>query len=609
MAMFNIKTLLSTFDKKGTLMKWLKELTEMLQKSALTGVSVEQTSQTKAVLKFNFEDGSVITSDALDLPRGLPGLTGPQGPQGLRGEQGPRGQQGPVGPQGPQGLPGLPGSVGPQGPEGPQGKQGPAGPQGPKGDAGGADFADVTGFDIITPTTGTVAVSADGITYTGQVNLTSAGVTYNIPAEVTIPLTGGNGISLDADETGHKIVIKLDGNGSFPQKYYRLNTALSKARWKTTETFEWINGKEADIITAYTAAWRLPKASIGAEYSVKLSNGTTQLFAVTGQNQQFSITINASKTPTDAQTAITVRLEVNADGSARILCSGNNKEYHYIYTTIIVNKTNFYEIENSAIKVNSEVRYILDENSYAIAKSAGLRKLIDRTEGKIRFTAELPPTSNIGSYLVVGETSTEGLAYIDSILYSIPTNTSELTNDSGFVKASEENTFTATQTFGHMKTSGVYGTGGKLLLTEYANGAALGVSGAVRPKVAQVTNGGTTYKELALLDDVSQISGTLVDTYVVKIPGTITTPSGDTIQRVLCAVGTVVGTSGATTVNLDAYGSFYDYQNNAAWVCGASKHVWAKFTASNVITMYRNIEEGSDTMSVTLMFFAWRKVQ
>ena len=261
MAMFNIKTLLSTFDKKGTLMKWLKELTEMLQKSALTGVSVEQTSQTKAVLKFNFEDGSVITSDALDLPRGLPGLTGPQGPQGLRGEQGPRGQQGPVGPQGPQGLPGLPGSVGPQGPEGPQGKQGPAGPQGPKGDAGGADFADVTGFDIITPTAGTVAVSADGLTYTGQVNLASSGVTYNTPAGVTSPLTGGNGISLDADETGHKIVIKLDGNGSFPQKYYRLNMALAKGRWKTSETFDWINGQEADSIPAYVASWQLPKAS------------------------------------------------------------------------------------------------------------------------------------------------------------------------------------------------------------------------------------------------------------------------------------------------------------------------------------------------------------
>ena len=594
MAMFNIKTLLSTFDKKGTLMKWLKELTEMLQKSALTGVSVEQTSQTKAVLKFNFEDGSVITSDALDLPRGLPGLTGPQGPQGLRGEQGPRGQQGPVGPQGP---------------EGPQGKQGPAGPQGPKGDAGGADFADVTGFDIITPAAGTVEVSADGITYTGQVNLTSAGVTYNIPAEVTIPLTGGNGISLGTDETGHKVIIKLDGNGSFPQKYYSLNTALSKGRWKTSETFDWINGQEANSIMAYTTDWSLPKASKGAEYSIKLSDGTTQLFTVTGQNQQFSITINASKTPTDAQTAITVKFYVNADGSARIVCSGNNKEYHYIYTTIIVNNTSFYELANSAIKVNSEVRYILDENSYAIAKSAGLRKLIDKTDGKIRFTAEATPTASIGSYLVVGETSTEGLAYIDDVLYSIPTKTSELTNDSGFVNAAEENTFTATQTFGDVKTSGVYGTGNKLLLMEYENGAALGVSGAVRPKVAQVSDSNTTYKDVALLDDISQISGALVDTYVVKIPGTITTPSGDTIQRVLCAVGTVVGTSGATTVNLDAYGSFYDYQNNAAWVCGSSKHVWAKFTASNVITMYRNIEEGSESIPVTLMFFAWRKVQ
>lgn len=609
MAMFNIKTLLSTFDKKGTLMKWLKELTEMLQKSALTGVSVEQTSQTKAVLKFNFEDGSVITSDALDLPRGLPGLTGPQGPQGLRGEQGPRGQQGAQGPQGPQGLRGEQGPRGQQGAQGPQGPQGPAGPQGPKGDAGGADFADVTGFDIITPTAGTVEVSADGITYTGQVNLTSAGVTYNIPADVTIPLTGGTGISLDADETGHKVVIKLDGNGSFPQNYYKSNISLSKARWKTTETFDWINGQEADTITAYVAGWNFPKASIGAEYSIKLSDGTTQLFTVTGQNQQFSITINASKTPTDAQTAITMRFEVHVDGSARILCNGANKEYHYIYTTIIVNNTNFYELTKDEIKVNSEVRFILGENSYAISKSAGLQKLIDKTEGKLRFNAQSTPTSTINGYLVVGETSAEGLAYIDTVLYPIPTSTSELTNDSGFVKASEENTFTATQAFGNVKTSGVYGTGDKLLLTEYANGAALGVSGAVRPKVAQVSGSGTTYKDVALLDDISQISGTLVDTYVVKIPGTITTPSGDTIQRVLCAVGTVVGTSGATTVNLDAYGSFYDYQNNAAWVCGASKHVWAKFTASNVITMYRNIEEGSDTMPVTLMFFAWRKVQ
>ena len=267
MAMFNIKTLLSTFDKKGTLMKWMKELTEMLQKSALTGVSVEQTSQTKAVLKFNFEDGSVITSDALDLPRGLPGLTGPQGPQGLRGEQGPRGPQGVQGPQGPQGM------------------QGPAGPQGPKGDAGGADFADVTGFDIITPTAGTVQVSADGITYTGQVNLTSAGTTYTIPAEVTIPLTGGNGISLGADETGHKIVIKLDGGGlpsSLPQTYKKKAVTLATSGWRNNQTIiTATNASGDDVYTKYKDPVTYPTADLRSSLSAANSlqiNMTTQSF-------------------------------------------------------------------------------------------------------------------------------------------------------------------------------------------------------------------------------------------------------------------------------------------------------------------------------------------
>lgn len=317
MAMFNIKTLLSTFDTKGTLMKWLKELTEMLQKSALTGVSVEQTSQTKAVLKFNFEDGSVITSDALDLPRGLPGLTGPQGPQGLRGEQGPRGQQGAQGPQGPQGM------------------QGPAGPQGPKGDAGGADFADVTGFDIITPTAGTVEVSADGITYTGQVNLTSAGTTYNIPAEVSIPLTGGNGISLDADETGHKIVIKLDGGGlpsSLPQSYKKKAVTLATSGWST---------RDKNLLTTKTVNY--------------INKGTLIQYALT-----------------------------DAD-----------------------------------VKVNSEVRFTLDEANGKLAGQFGLKKTIDKEAGKLTFTADTLPTSAISGTLEIGDTSAEGAAFVEGVVENV----------------------------------------------------------------------------------------------------------------------------------------------------------------------------------------------
>lgn len=84
--------------------------------------------------------------------------------------------------------------------------------------------------------------------------------------------------------------------------------------------------------------------------------------------------------------------------------------------------------------------------------------------------------------------------YVDGKVPTLP---------STVAKTDVVNTFTATQTFGDVKTSGVYGTGSKLLLIEHENGAALGVSGAVRPKVAQVTDSGTTYKELLLKDDIS----------------------------------------------------------------------------------------------------------
>lgn len=484
MAMFNIKTLLSTFDKKGTLMKWLKELTEMLQKSALTGVSVEQTSQTKAVLKFNFEDGSVITSDALDLPRGLPGLTGPQGPQGLRGEQGPRGQQGEQGPQGPQGM------------------QGPAGPQGPKGDAGGADFADVTGFDIITPATGTVEVSADGITYTGQVNLTSAGTTYNIPAEISIPLTGGNGISLGADETGHKIVIKLDGGGglptSLPQTYKKKAVTLATSGWNEFIEIDWQNGKERDeyISSGSLSNWYIPfEVQQGDIINVlNANNEWAEMTIGTGQKSMF-VRLKLGHSIGNPSYTTDVGLQYYPSGGVgKRLYFYDRNYYQYLFTTIKITRpsgavTKTYKYTDADVKVNSEIRFTLDEANGKLAGQFGLKKTIDKEAGKLTFTVDTLPTSAISGTLEIGETSTEGAAFVDGINEGI--------------KANEENTFTATQTFGDVKTSGVYGTDSKLLLMEYANGAALGVSGAVRPKVAQVSDSGTTYKDIALLEDMS----------------------------------------------------------------------------------------------------------
>ncbi len=72
-------------------------------------------------------------------PKGETGDTGPQGPQGEKGDtgdtgpQGPKGDTGETGPQGPQGEQGVKGDTGAVGPQGPQGEQG---IQGPKGDTG-----------------------------------------------------------------------------------------------------------------------------------------------------------------------------------------------------------------------------------------------------------------------------------------------------------------------------------------------------------------------------------------------------------------------------------------------------------------------------------------
>lgn len=372
MAMFNIKTLLSTFDKKGTLMKWLKELTEMLQKSALTGVSVEQTSQTKAVLKFNFDDGSVITSDALDLPRGLPGLPGPVGPQG---------------------------------------------PQGPKGDTGGADFADVTGFDIITPPAGTVEVSADGITYTGQVNLMSAGTTYNIPAEVTIPLTGGNGISLDADETGHKIVIKLDGGlpSSLPQTYKKKAVTLATAGWaqKAEMLFEGAVNVQSTWTTV--AKGDFSKFTIDENFYKKL----TAYIGNGGWQKKKSYSNTGAVFYTDNGTSNWMYIKVSPTKIEAHMELGSR----YLYKVGLAEENIYQQPYTDAdVKVNSEVSFTLDEANGKLAGQFGLKKTIDKEAGKLTFTADTLPTSAITGTLEIGETSTEGAAFVEGITSDISTN-------------------------------------------------------------------------------------------------------------------------------------------------------------------------------------------
>ena len=205
-------------------------------------------------------------------------------------------------------------------------------------------------------------------------------------------------------------------------------------------------------------------------------------------------------------------------------------------------------LTDADVKVNSEVRFTLDEANGKLAGQFGLKKTIDKEAGKLTFTADTLPTSAISGTLEIGETSTDGAAFVEGII-------EPSTLPATVAKTDVENTFTATQTFGHVKTSGVYGTGDKLLLTEYANGAALGVSGAVRPRVAQVEESGTTYKELALLDDTKQAGFIEQGGSLIYLPGIYTTPSGVKLQRVIGNTQVVLSKSQtSSTVDLSSIG-------------------------------------------------------
>lgn len=175
--MINLDTLLSSFNDKETLMTWLIKVENALENSTLTSVEAVSSGADAVVFKFNFADGTNVTSDPIPLaagPQGPQGPIGPQGPKGDTGAKGATGATGPkgdTGPQGPTGEKGATGSQGPQGVKGdtgPQGPQGPTGPQGPKGDA--------------------------------TINVTSALNTFE----------GSTYISVDQSASGDKVTIELD---------------------------------------------------------------------------------------------------------------------------------------------------------------------------------------------------------------------------------------------------------------------------------------------------------------------------------------------------------------------------------------------------------------
>lgn len=71
--MININTILSTFDERGSLLKWLKTTNNALKNASLKSVEAVQPTATTLQLKFIFADDSSLLSPPITLPKAEPG--------------------------------------------------------------------------------------------------------------------------------------------------------------------------------------------------------------------------------------------------------------------------------------------------------------------------------------------------------------------------------------------------------------------------------------------------------------------------------------------------------------------------------------------------------
>lgn len=92
--MISWQSIMSVFNTKGTLLKWLQKLEKALKDGVLQSVSVNPVSTGVITLSFNFADGTTITTPQIDLPQGERGPQGVPGADGADGADGTDGTNG-----------------------------------------------------------------------------------------------------------------------------------------------------------------------------------------------------------------------------------------------------------------------------------------------------------------------------------------------------------------------------------------------------------------------------------------------------------------------------------------------------------------------------------
>ena len=234
---------------------------------------------------------------------------------------------------------------------------------------------------------------------------------------------------------------------SLPQTYKKKAVTLAASSWGVENTADWSNGHHYDVLDGNKSRWYFPfSAKAGDTVSILQSDNTWKSWTIPAdQNASYFTLIIRSEADgggAGSNSSIGLQWVPTAENGKQLYFYNNSmpSSFPYLYTQIqwtSANPLKTYQYTDADVKVNSEVRFTLDEANGKLAGQFGVKKTIDKEAGKLTFTADTLPTSAITGTLEIGETSTEGTAFVEGI-------TSDTT---GFVKATEENTFTKTQTF------------------------------------------------------------------------------------------------------------------------------------------------------------------